>query len=163
MKNNIEILPALKVAYVRETGKYEEKMANAFKMIYEWYNSIDEFAYIPPRIIGQYWYCEDNSPVSGEKMADACVVIPENFTLTKNENIKIQTISGGKYITKLFKESASTNNVFEKIWTSAYNDFKSSDVEFRIEEDAPTLEIYYNNPFFSPYKYWILDIAFAIK
>jgi AraC family transcriptional regulator len=156
MKPDIQVIPALKVVYVRHFGEYGPEIKNAWEKLMSW---AKENVNIDASTMFLVAYWDDPKSTLPEKCrSDACITVPEDLKIPENSDIKTQSLPTGKYA--MFLKSIYKTDEYQKIWEKLCSeDIPNNNLKW---DNRPWYEIYHNCPY-NILKRTIVDFCIPIE
>ncbi|PAW76914.1 MAG: hypothetical protein B9S32_13380 [Verrucomicrobia bacterium Tous-C9LFEB] len=155
MQIDQQVLPAIRVASVRQVGRDVPKIKAAFQKITDWTSRQHVFDG-SNLVMGVYW--DGPETPSDQWRMDACITLAPNANPPLEEGIVIQTLPGGLCATSLV---SIYNDDFVGAWNSFGAELAARQIQY---DDRPCYEIYYS-PCASthPVKKWVVDLISPLK
>lgn len=156
-ENNLTVrvrnLPTTHVACIRHIGDYKG-CGEAYEKLCTWAGKHDLFK-TPPQFLGLCYDDPKTTPVKKCRY-DACIVIPESFTVTDGADKR--EIPGGRYVTVIHKGSYETLYITYAALLGEWLPQSGEELQ-----EAPSIEVYLNTIDNTPVDELLTEIRIALQ
>ncbi|MBU8568627.1 GyrI-like domain-containing protein [Virgibacillus pantothenticus] len=141
MKSKIEIIPSLRIAFMRRTGPYGPENVKVMERLKKW--AAEKKLLLSATILA---IPQDNPDITSPENCrfDACIVISDEYQIM-DDSINERKLSGGKYVVYEIKHTAAD---IATAYTTIFPDLKVKGYQI---ENRPILERYTSDMFSNPH------------